>query len=60
MCCRNGRPFRYCADKGRQGFYRISVIKLVKLILKISGKQGLVPEILSKGKIKGEVDTISL
>ncbi|MDD5120673.1 MAG: GDP-mannose 4,6-dehydratase [Candidatus Omnitrophica bacterium] len=34
----------------------ISVIKLVGLILKIAGKTGLNPRILSKGKIKGEID----
>ncbi|MDD5476700.1 MAG: GDP-mannose 4,6-dehydratase [Candidatus Omnitrophica bacterium] len=34
----------------------ISVIKLVRMILEVSGKTGLVPEILSKGKIKGEID----
>jgi len=34
----------------------ISVIKLVKMILEASGKTGLTPKILSKGKIKGEID----
>lgn len=34
----------------------ISVIKLVGRIIKISRKKGLVPKILSKGKIKGEID----
>ena len=34
----------------------ISVISLVRMILKVSGKTGLVPEILSKGKISGEID----
>lgn len=34
----------------------VSVIKLVKAILKVSGKKGLAPEILCKGKIKGEID----
>ena len=34
----------------------VSVIKLVKMILEVSGKTGLTPKILSKGKIKGEID----
>lgn len=34
----------------------ISVIKLVRMVLNISGKSGLSPKILSKGKIKGEID----
>lgn len=34
----------------------VSVIKLVKMIIKISGNTGLVPKILGRGKIKGEVD----
>jgi len=34
----------------------ISVLKLVKMILGVSGKTGLTPKILSKGKIKGEID----
>ena len=34
----------------------ISVIGLVRIILKISKKTGLTPKILSKGKIKGEID----
>ncbi len=34
----------------------ISVIKLVNMILKISGNTALVPKVLSKGKIKGEID----
>lgn len=34
----------------------ISVLKLVQLILKISGKDNLKPQILSKHKIKGEID----
>lgn len=34
----------------------VSVIRLVRMILKVSGKAGLVPKILSKGKIKGEID----
>jgi len=34
----------------------ISVIKLVKMILKISGNKHLTPKILSKVKIKGEID----
>lgn len=34
----------------------ISVLKLVRLILKLSGKNKLKPKILSKGKIKGEID----
>jgi len=34
----------------------ISVLKLVNLILKLSKKNNLKPHILSKGKIKGEID----
>ncbi|MFA4992778.1 MAG: GDP-mannose 4,6-dehydratase [Candidatus Omnitrophota bacterium] len=34
----------------------ISVIKLVKKIIKISGNTALTPEISGKGKIKGEID----
>jgi len=34
----------------------ISVIEIVKKIIKISGNAALVPEILGKGKIKGEID----
>jgi CDP-glucose 4,6-dehydratase len=34
----------------------ISVLKLVRLILKISGKNNLKPQIMSKHKIKGEID----
>jgi len=34
----------------------ISVIKLVKLILRIAGNESLGPEILGKGKLKGEID----
>lgn len=34
----------------------VSVINLVKMILKVSGKSGLAPKILSKGKIRGEID----
>ncbi len=34
----------------------ISVIKVVKKIIKISGNTKLAPEILGKGKIKGEID----
>lgn len=34
----------------------ISVIELVKMIVKISGNTALAPKILGKGKIKGEID----
>lgn len=34
----------------------ISVINLVKMIIKISGNTGLIPKILGKDKIKGEID----
>lgn len=34
----------------------ISVLKLVRLILKLSGKNNLAPKILAKHKIKGEID----
>jgi len=34
----------------------ISVIEIVRKIIKISGKTNLVPKILGKGKIKGEID----
>jgi len=34
----------------------ISVIKLVKMIIEISGKRELAPKILSRAKIKGEID----
>jgi len=45
-----GEAFNFGVDKP------ISVIKLVKMIIKISGKNTLAPEILGKGKIKGEID----
>jgi len=38
----------------------ISVIELVKTILKISGKPGLLPRILSKAKSKWEIDKLYL
>jgi CDP-glucose 4,6-dehydratase len=34
----------------------ISVIRLVKMIIGISGKTALAPDILGKGKMKGEID----
>jgi CDP-glucose 4,6-dehydratase len=34
----------------------VSVIDLVRLIIKLSGRSGLKPKILSKSKIKGEID----
>jgi CDP-glucose 4,6-dehydratase len=34
----------------------ISVLKLVNLLLRLSGKKNLKPEILSKSKIQGEID----
>jgi len=34
----------------------ISVINLVRMILNVSGRMDLAPEILSKGKIRGEID----
>lgn len=34
----------------------VSVIEIVKKIIRISGNTALVPEILGKGKIKGEID----
>ncbi len=34
----------------------ISVMKLVKMILKVSGNTALAPEILGKGRLKGEID----
>lgn len=45
-----GEAFNFGVDKP------ISVIKLVKMIIQISGKMKLAPEILGKGKIKGEID----
>lgn len=45
-----GEAFNFGVDKP------ISVIKLIRMIIKISGKIRLAPQILGKGKIKGEID----
>ncbi|MDD5560553.1 MAG: GDP-mannose 4,6-dehydratase [Candidatus Omnitrophica bacterium] len=45
-----GEAFNFGVDRP------ISVIKLVKKIIGISGNKSLAPEILGKGKIKGEID----
>ncbi|MDD4938551.1 MAG: GDP-mannose 4,6-dehydratase [Candidatus Omnitrophica bacterium] len=46
----NGEPFNF--GTGRP----ISVLRLVKMMIKISGNRKLKPRILSKTKIKGEID----
>ncbi len=46
----NGQAFNFGTGKP------ISVIKLVRLILKLAGKDNLKPQIMSKHKLKGEID----
>jgi len=45
-----GEAFNFGVDKP------ISVLKIVKKIIRVSGNTGFVPEILGKGKLSGELD----
>ena len=45
-----GEAFNFGVDKP------ISVLKIVKKIVRVSGNTGFVPEILGKGKLSGELD----